>query len=114
SHARADRREYMITEVKKYLILGTQEDLDLFYERAQQEGFIEFITTVKKSKELPEQVQVLLKALKVLKKLPHQKVCEGDWDKDHVFAMAGETVDLKHAIEKRQEEERILEAEIAR
>lgn len=104
----------MITEVKKYLILGTQEDLDLFYERAQQEGFIEFITTVKKSKELPEQVQVLLKALKVLKKLPHQKVCEGDWDKDHVFAMAGETVDLKHAIEKRQEEERILEAEIAR
>lgn len=58
----------MITEVKKYLILGTEEDLDLFYKRAQQEGFIEFISSSRRSKEVPEKIQFLLKAIKILKK----------------------------------------------
>ena len=104
----------MITEVKKYLILGTQEDLDLFYQRAQQAGFIEFISDVRKSKEMPEKIQILLKALKILKKLPHHKVCEGEWNPEEILELAEKTVHLKVMIEKKQEQERFLEAEIAR
>ena len=75
----------MITEVKKYLILGTEEDLDLFYKRAQQEGFIEFISGSRKSKEIPEKIQFLLKAIKILKQLPPHKECEGEWDPEEIL-----------------------------
>ncbi len=104
----------MITEVKKYLILGTEEDLDLFYKRAQQEGFIEFISNSRKSKEVPEKIQFLLKAIKILKKLPPHKECEGEWDPEEILQLAEKAIHLKSGIEKKQEEERMLEAEIAR
>jgi V/A-type H+-transporting ATPase subunit I len=104
----------MITEVKKYLILGTEEDLDLFYQRAQQEGFIEFISTQSKSKEVPEQIQTLLKAIKILKKLPPYRSYEGEWDPGEIKALAKHVLDLKARIEKSKEEARLLEAEIAR
>ncbi len=104
----------MITEVKKYLILGTEEDLDLFYQRAQQEGFIEFISSSRKSKEMPEKIQLLVKALKILKKLPFHKVCEGEWDQQEIFNLAEKVINFTVNIEKKQEEERVLEAEIAR
>lgn len=104
----------MITDVKKYLILGTQEDLDTFYQRAQQEGFIEFISSSRKSKQTPENIQVLLKALKIIKKLPPHEVNKGDWESSDVYGFAEKIINLKSQIEKKQEDERILEAEIAR
>ncbi len=104
----------MITEVKKYLILGTEEDLDLFYQRAQQEGFIEFISNSRRSKEVPDKIQLLLKAIKILKKLPPHKEVEGEWDPQQILELSEKVVGLKTSIEKKQEEERMLEAEIAR
>lgn len=104
----------MITEVKKYLILGTLEDVNRFYERAQKEGFIEFISSSRRPKELPEKIQVLLKALKIVKKIPKQAECEGEWTWEEIQGFAEDIVDLKASIEKRREEERILEADIAR
>jgi V/A-type H+/Na+-transporting ATPase subunit I len=104
----------MITEVKKYLILGTEEDLDVFYQRAQQEGFIEFISSSRKSQEVPEKIQILLKAMKILKKLPSHKECEGEWNPDEILHLAEKVIELKSSIEKNEEDFRVLEAEIAR
>ena len=104
----------MITDVKKYLILGTQEDLDLFYQRAQQEGFIEFISASRRPKELPEEIQTLIKAMKFLQKLPSYKDYEGEWDPEEIEQLAKHVLRLKAKLEKLQEEERIVEAEIAR
>ncbi len=104
----------MITEVKKYLILGMQEDLDVFYERAQQEGFIEFISDVRKSQEYPEKIQMLFKALKIIKKLPPHKVIEGEWNPEEILHFANRVVEIKQLLEKKEEEKRVLEAEIAR
>ena len=104
----------MITEVKKYLILGTQSDLDLFYQRAQEEGFIEFITDSHHSKEVPEEIQTLLKAIKVLKKLPVHQTFEGEWDPDQIKHLATHVLKLKASIEKAEEDRRMVETEIAR
>ncbi len=104
----------MIRDVKKYLILGTQEDIRCFYERAQKEGFIEFISSSRRPKELPENIQLLLKAIKIIKKIPEQEECEGEWSWEEVQGFAEDIVELKESIDKRREEERILEADIAR
>ena len=71
----------MIIDVRKYLVLGTQEDLDLFFERAQQNGFMEFISAAsKKNAELPADAHDLFVALKILRKLPLRKKYEGLWE----------------------------------
>jgi V/A-type H+/Na+-transporting ATPase subunit I len=105
----------MIIDVKKYLIIGTQEDLDLFYQRAQQEGFIEFIqTSSRKSIELPSHLQNLLIAIKILKKLPVRKAYEGVWDVEYANQSAARIINLKSEIERLYEEKRLIEAEIVR
>ncbi len=38
----------MIQDVVKYLILGTREDLGHFFSRAQEQGFLEFISISQK------------------------------------------------------------------
>ena len=96
----------MITDVKKYLIIGTREDLDVFYQRAQEEGFIEFISDTKKRKELPERVQILTKALKIVKKQPPLKPCDGEWSSDEIVTLAEKALELSSSIEKNYEEKR--------
>ncbi|MFY7842860.1 MAG: V-type ATPase 116kDa subunit family protein [Rhabdochlamydiaceae bacterium] len=58
----------MIINVKKYLILGLDSDLDLFFEKAQEEAFLEFIGQPKKNRESVEMIS-LIKALKILRQL---------------------------------------------
>jgi V/A-type H+-transporting ATPase subunit I len=63
----------MIIPVKKYLFLGTKEDLNHFFDAAQQKGMIQFIpaitTEIPKSREIDE----LAHALKILKHYPVQE-----------------------------------------
>ena len=105
----------MITKVGKYLIVGTKEDLDLFYERAQQEGIIEFISeSTKRSVELPEEIQTLMRALKILEKKAPKKQLDKEGDVEELKLLAEKIVLAQADIDRLYEERRILHLEIAR
>lgn len=105
----------MIIDVHKYLVLGTKEDLDLFFERAQESGFIEFIApSTKKTGEYPSEIHNLLVALKILKKLPLRKKYEGLWEIPYANYVAKRVIELRDEVEKFTEEKRLVEAEIHR
>jgi len=104
----------MIIPVKKYIFIGVNEDLKVFFERAQKKGFIEFINPAgKRTRELPDEQQKMVKALKILRKLPAVKQAELVKDLDP-FKLADSVVKNKEWLEKLQEDERLLQAEIAR
>lgn len=104
----------MITKVQKYLILGVKEDLDLFYERAQNQGFIEFISPRKMLKHLPEPIQILMSAIKTLKTLVGCEQIEKRLTPEEAFSLAHKTLELKDKIARSYEEKRIWEVEKAR
>ncbi|MCX6987213.1 MAG: V-type ATP synthase subunit I [Chlamydiae bacterium] len=105
----------MIIDVRKYVVLGTQEDLDLFFERAQQNGFMEFISAAsKKNAELPADAHDLFVALKILRKLPLRKKYEGLWELSYASHIAKRIIELRDEIEKLEEEKRLTDAEMHR
>jgi len=105
----------MIINLKKYLFIGAKEDLATFFIRAQEEGFIEFITDKdRKTKEQPEAVRKLVDAIKILRKQPLKAPYQGTGDLDSASEIATQVLDLTHEIEKLSEEKRFLEAEITR
>lgn len=104
----------MIIDVKKYLILGVKEDIDQFFTRAQQKGVVEFILpSSKRGVEVPLEIQNLLNAMRILRKLPVKKAYEGG-DLQYADASAVRILDLKGEIERLMEEKRLLEMEIIR
>ncbi|MBP9841437.1 MAG: V-type ATP synthase subunit I [Simkaniaceae bacterium] len=59
----------MIVDVHKYLFVGSSQDRDLFFKRAQEMGFIEFIPATKRNVgDYPDPVLKIMKAIKILKK----------------------------------------------
>jgi len=105
----------MIINVKKYLILGANEDINKFFEMAQQRGIIEFIAPhTKKGIEPPLEIQHLLSAMRVLRKLPVKKPYEGEGDLKFSNEVALKILELKQEVERLSEEKRLVEAEIVR
>ena len=105
----------MIIDVRKYLILGTHDDLGIFFERAQENGFMEFISPVsRKNVEHPAEVQNLITALKILRKQPLRKKYEGLWEIPYANYVAKRVIELRDEIERLQEEKRLIDAEIHR
>jgi V/A-type H+-transporting ATPase subunit I len=105
----------MIIPVKKYLFFGTKEDLDEFFQRAQNQGYIEFIApSGKRAVETPIEIQTLLSALRILRKLPSKKPYTGGGPSAFAIETAQRILSLKGEIDKLSEEVRILEAEISR
>jgi V/A-type H+-transporting ATPase subunit I len=105
----------MIIDVKKYLILGAKEEIDRFFARSQQQGIIEFISPHgKKPVETPIEIQHLLDAMRILRKLPVKKSYEGELDLQYADEMAQKILELKAEVERLSEEKRLLEAEIIR
>jgi V/A-type H+-transporting ATPase subunit I len=105
----------MIIPLKKYLFFGIQEDLDHFFERAQNQGYIEFIhPSGKKPVETPTEVQTIVSAIKTLRKLPVKKPYLGGGESAYAVEIASRILVLKGEIERLSEEARILEAEIVR
>ena len=104
----------MIIDVEKFVFIGIKNDLDLFFERAQHEGLVEFIPkTYKKSEDLPKTAQDLLTAIKILRKETP--------DPDKNFGeeispnkLAERVVFLKNSIEKHHEERRLMAQEKAK
>ncbi len=99
----------MIVKVHKYLIIGTQAEVDRFFPLAQRAGFIEFIgPSAKRSHETPPEAQKLLASLKILR----QYVSE---DEGEALPVSPESVLQLHSdLERMREEERLLLVEISR
>ncbi len=105
----------MIVDVEKYLVVGTSQNLEEFFTRAQEQGFLEFSSLVgtKKSCVLPKDAQDLITALKILRKE------EGEVDPPYgkefeVNELVDRVLFLKNALEKYHEEQRLLKQEIIR
>lgn len=105
----------MIIDVKKYLILGVKEDIDRFFFRAQQKGIVEFISAQgKRAIDTPIQIQHLIDAMRILRKLPVKKPYEGGGDLEFADETAVQILALKAEDERLLEEKRLVEAEISR
>ncbi|NGX39315.1 MAG: hypothetical protein KR126chlam1_00641 [Chlamydiae bacterium] len=105
----------MIINLKKYLFIGVKEDLADFFIRAQDEGFIEFISDEKKKrKELPEPVKRMADAIKILRKQPVKEPYRKGGDAAYAEEVTNQVLSLQQEIEKLEEEKRFLEAEISR
>ncbi len=103
-----------IIRVKKYLFIGVQEDIDIFFKRAQEKGFIEFISTkARRAFDYPDDVQKMIMALKILRKQPHVKGAELTKDLDPQ-KLAHTIVENNIWLEKLEEQKRLLESEISR
>jgi V/A-type H+-transporting ATPase subunit I len=101
-------------DVKKILFIGTQELRKPFFKKAQEEGIIEFIDPrIVKTKEIPEDIQAVTHAIKILRALPLVSQ-EETVDYENADQISQLILDTKHQIDKLQEEERILKLEIAR
>ena len=103
-----------IIKVKKYLFIGVKEDIDTFFTRAQEKGFVEFLSTkVRRALDYPENVQKLMTALAVLRKQPTLKMAELTKDLD-AQKLAHSVVENAQWIERLEEEKRLLASEISR
>lgn len=105
----------MIIGVKKYLFVGVREDLDEFFEKAQQRGIIEFIPPLgRRSVEPTPAIQALMAALKILRKQPVAKQSEKRDEPEKAIELAKLVISLKTKIEHFHDEKRIATAELAR
>jgi len=103
-----------IIKVKKYLFIGVKEDVDTFFTRAQEKGFVEFLSTkVRRALDYPENVQKLMTALAILRKQPVLKMAELTKDLD-AQKLAHNVAESAHWIERLEEEKRLLASEISR
>lgn len=104
----------MIVNLHKYLIVGNKEDLDQFFALAQRAGFLEFIgLSKKKALEMPEEAKTILSAIKIAK--GHASHSQESFESPlEPLELAKQIVKWKGEEEKLLEEERFLNAEIAR
>ncbi len=104
----------MIIRLKKFLFIGVKEDMARFFERAQKEGFIEFIKPSQESlRKVSSNQEILVEALKILRKMPRAKQACSLKSLDPT-KLAHLVVENKKKLEKFKEEQKILKAEMAR
>jgi V/A-type H+/Na+-transporting ATPase subunit I len=106
----------MIVDVVKYFILGTRKSLNLFFEKSQDVGFLEFISVSnKKPKETSAIVQSLLFSIKLLGKQPKKNRC-GVKSSGSLSPMeiANRALEIQENLTKLYEEKKTLGIEIAR
>ncbi len=104
----------MIIPLRKYLFLGVKEDMSSFFQKAQKEGFIEFIRPGKQhGLPLLEKQQKIVEALKILRTVPKCKQ-RRLIEKIDPFELAESIIANKKQLEKLLENQRLFEAEIVR
>lgn len=106
----------MIIDLHKYLFVGAKEEMDLFFERAQKEGIVQFLSSSaeKRSSLLPASVQNLLLVHKILRTLPVKEPYAGPYDRKSAQQICARILDLKKEIDKFTDEKSHLEAELVR
>lgn len=104
----------MRIDVKKFVFVGMTDDKESFYKKAQQHGIIHFIDINKlKFREIPLEIQQMIRAIKILRGLPEREQ-EENVDQLNPDNITNSVLDLHHVQEKLNEEIRILGLEIAR
>ena len=101
----------MIIKLKKFLIYGIKEQLDIFFKATQEKGFIEFIGRKKSIKKISTTVKDYINAIKILKKQPPLPSSD---EKISSAALVKKILHLNQSVEKLFEEDRYLDAEIMR
>lgn len=104
----------MREEVKKFLFLGLEEDKEAFFKQAQLRGLIHFIDPHQsRHKDIPQDVQRITAAIRILRGLPSREQEENfsDLDADEIVVRI---LHLHELNEKLQEEIRVLTIERAR
>lgn len=104
----------MREEIKKVLFVGVAEDKELFFQRAQVQGIVHFIDPHERGRtEVPEIVQHITQAIKILRTLPPT-----EQEENYSFLNADEIVSsilsLQSQHDRLQEELRLLNIEISR
>ena len=104
----------MIVKVYKYLIFGAKGETDRFFELAQRAGFLEFIGSAhKKALELPEDIKIILEAIKIAKHHEIHPLASAPIPSDPE-ELAKKIVGLNAMHQQLLEEQRLLHIEIAR
>lgn len=104
----------MREDVKKYLFIGLDEDKELFFQRAQAKGIIHFIDPhLVPKKEIPESIQRITAAIKVLRGLPVREQ-EENFEQLNGDEIVAHILRLNQQNEQLLEELRVLGLEISR
>lgn len=104
----------MLINVKKYLFVGLEDERDLFFQKAQENGIIDFIDSKQTPiKELPESVEKYVQALLVLRSLTPLEQ-EDVEDIDIADGIVDLILDLKNRLDRAHEELRTTQLEISR
>jgi V/A-type H+/Na+-transporting ATPase subunit I len=103
----------MRIDVKKFLFVGLEEEREHFFKKAQDVGIIDFIEGDAKVKEVPADVNNITEAIKILRGLP---TMEQEELEEYALAegLVHKILELKHHLEKLQEEHRVVRLEITR
>ncbi|NGX60721.1 MAG: hypothetical protein K940chlam9_00189 [Chlamydiae bacterium] len=103
----------MRVNVVKAVAIGPWSKRDLFFQKMQEEGFVEFISPTPPSLETPEQIQTFIDALHVLRHMVPVKQAPSD-DYRSANVLARHVVERNGDLERLEEEKRVLEKEISR
>jgi V/A-type H+/Na+-transporting ATPase subunit I len=104
----------MRKDVKKFLFIGAQDDKDVFFKNAQSLGIIHFIDpNLRSHKEMPEDVQQVATAIKVLRGLPPVEQ-EENFNNLDSHQIVQNILELNEKNEILLEELRVLALEISR
>ncbi len=101
-------------DVKKFLFMGLESDRKAFFEQAQEAGVVHFIETgPAKIKEVPQEVQMMAQAIKILRGLPP---VEQEETEEYALAegLVKKILSLKQTQDKLLEEERLDRLEMSR
>ncbi len=106
----------MIIDLHKILFFGAKEELNAFFERAQKEGIIQFLSQVPKkgAAATPPDVQGAIEALKILRKQPLMKGVKRPYTAEHAEEVVDRILKLQKEIDRFGEESRQLEADRSR
>lgn len=102
----------MRIDVKKFLFVGLMEEKDLFFAKAQEVGLVHFIQP-SQIKEIPQEIQDITLAIKVLRGLPVTEQVELE-NYSEAANITAEILKIKHTLDKLGEEQRIFQLEAAR
>ncbi len=103
----------MIIDLFKFLILGSQKDLDRFFERVQEKGCCEFLPDdTRQESDFPSLIKSFLLAIKILSKYPSEEKYQGTADFVLALQIAERVIELNHNLEKLYQEQQALKEKI--
>ncbi len=104
----------MREDVKKFLFFGIEEERESFFKRAQEQGIIHFIDPNQKGhKDIPEEVQDVISAIRILRSLPSREQ-EENFENIDPEAVVNAILQLQDQREKWMEVRRVTSIEISR